>query len=109
MTFFYFEFLPGFVVLMSETEVPVYCYWNGCIKYGTEGVYYEGSTPKKIIVNPKIALNRLVGEWVRGGLKMKQMLALETLDSWTTDIKTVVSVQLSHAPVRVGSFHVCTL
>ncbi|KAH0872421.1 hypothetical protein HID58_069783 [Brassica napus] len=35
---------------MSETEVPVYCYWNGCIKYGTEGVYYEGSTPKKIIV-----------------------------------------------------------
>lgn len=62
MTFFYFEFLPGFVVLMSETEVPVYCYWNGCIKYGTEGVYYEGSTPKKIIVNPKIALNRLLDE-----------------------------------------------
>ncbi|KAG5391416.1 hypothetical protein IGI04_021379 [Brassica rapa subsp. trilocularis] len=47
---------------MSETEVPVYCYWNGCIKYGTEGVYYEGSTPRRIIVNPKIALNRLLDE-----------------------------------------------
>ncbi|CAG7868099.1 unnamed protein product [Brassica rapa] len=47
---------------MSETEVPVYCYWNGCIKYGTEGVYYEGPTPRRIIVNPKIALNRLLDE-----------------------------------------------
>lgn len=49
-------------MVMSETEVSVYCYWNGCIKYGTEGVYYEGSTPKRIIVNPKIALNRLLDE-----------------------------------------------
>ncbi|KAL0794025.1 hypothetical protein Bca101_065402 [Brassica carinata] len=47
---------------MAETEVPVYCYWNGCIKYGPEGVYYGGSTPKKIIVHPKIALNRLLDE-----------------------------------------------
>ncbi|CAN6864865.1 unnamed protein product, partial [Brassica oleracea] len=43
-------------------EVSVYCYWNGCIKYGPEGVYYEGPAPKKIIVNPKIALNRLLDE-----------------------------------------------
>ncbi|XP_013583380.1 PREDICTED: probable LRR receptor-like serine/threonine-protein kinase At4g31250 [Brassica oleracea var. oleracea] len=47
---------------MSEIEVSVYCYWNGCIKYGPEGVYCEGPTPKKIIVNPKIALNRLLDE-----------------------------------------------
>lgn len=49
-------------MLMSEIEVSVYCYWNGCIKYGPEGVYCEGPTPKKIIVNPKIALNRLLDE-----------------------------------------------
>ncbi|CAN6971153.1 unnamed protein product [Brassica rapa subsp. trilocularis] len=47
---------------MAETEVPVYCYWKGCIKYGPEGVYYEGPAPKKIIVHPKIALNRLLDE-----------------------------------------------
>ncbi|WZZ13194.1 hypothetical protein YC2023_106283 [Brassica napus] len=47
---------------MAELEVSVYCYWNGCIKYGREGVYYEGPAPKKIIVNPKIALNRLLDE-----------------------------------------------
>ncbi|KAL0794092.1 hypothetical protein Bca101_065469 [Brassica carinata] len=47
---------------MSEIEVPVYCYWNGCIKYGPEGVYYAGPAPKKIIVHPKIALNRLLDE-----------------------------------------------
>ena len=47
---------------MAELEVSVYCYWNGCIKYGPEGVYYEGPAPKKIIVNPKIALNRLLDE-----------------------------------------------
>ncbi|KAF2576473.1 hypothetical protein F2Q70_00001448 [Brassica cretica] len=47
---------------MAELEVSVYCYWNGCIKYGPEGVYYEGPAPKKIEVNPKIALNRLLDE-----------------------------------------------
>lgn len=49
-------------MVMSETEVSVYCYWNGCIKYGPEGVYYAGPAPKKIIVHPKIALNRLLDE-----------------------------------------------
>ncbi|CAH2048318.1 unnamed protein product, partial [Thlaspi arvense] len=42
-----------FVVLMGEREVLVLCYWNGCIKYGPDGVYYEGSVPKKITVSSK--------------------------------------------------------
>lgn len=42
---------------MVEIEVLVYCYWKGCIKYGFEGVYYEGLVFKKIIVYLKIVLN----------------------------------------------------
>lgn len=47
---------------MFEIEVLVYCYWNGCIKYGIEGVYYEGLILRRIIVNFKIVLNRLLDE-----------------------------------------------
>ncbi|KAL1209132.1 hypothetical protein V5N11_028685 [Cardamine amara subsp. amara] len=45
---------------MAETEVPVLCYWNGGIKYGSNGVYYDGPTPRRIIVKKKIELNRLL-------------------------------------------------
>ncbi|KAG7587678.1 MULE transposase domain [Arabidopsis suecica] len=35
-------------------------YWKGSIKYGPDGVYYEGSTPKKIRVRKKTALSTLL-------------------------------------------------
>lgn len=36
------------------------CYWNGCVKYGSDGVYYEGSIPKKIRVKQKTELSRFL-------------------------------------------------
>ncbi|CAA7053792.1 unnamed protein product [Microthlaspi erraticum] len=45
---------------MAKREVLVMCYWNGCIKYGPDGVYYEASTPKKIRVKGKTELSRLL-------------------------------------------------
>ncbi|KAH0896456.1 LOW QUALITY PROTEIN: hypothetical protein HID58_046024 [Brassica napus] len=69
---------------MAEIEVPVYCYWNGCIKYGPEGVYYEGgSTPKKIIVHPKIALNRLLDE-------MYMLTGVDVVDKQRSKVKIFV-------------------
>ncbi|WZZ31585.1 hypothetical protein YC2023_014986 [Brassica napus] len=66
---------------MAEIEVPVYCYWNGCIKYGPGGVYYEGgSTPKKIIVHPKIALNRLLDE-------MYMLTGVDVVDKQRSKVK----------------------
>lgn len=33
---------------------------NGCVKYGSYGVYYEGSAPKKIRVKQKTKLSRFL-------------------------------------------------
>ncbi|EOA35143.1 hypothetical protein CARUB_v10020278mg [Capsella rubella] len=38
----------------------VLCHWNGTIKYGPDGVYYEGLTPTKIRVRQKTALSTLL-------------------------------------------------
>ncbi|CAA7053794.1 unnamed protein product [Microthlaspi erraticum] len=60
------EFLSRFVDSMAEmVELEVFCYWNGCIKYGRDGVYYEGSSPKVIKVKRKTELRRLLDELYR--------------------------------------------
>ncbi|XP_010473685.2 PREDICTED: uncharacterized protein LOC104753096 [Camelina sativa] len=41
-------------------KVMVWCYWNGSIKYAPDGVFFEGSTPKKIKVRRKTALTTLL-------------------------------------------------
>ncbi|XP_020890819.1 uncharacterized protein LOC110230914 [Arabidopsis lyrata subsp. lyrata] len=41
-------------------QVMLLCYTNGCIKYGPDGVYYEGSTPKKIKVKRETKFNTLL-------------------------------------------------
>ncbi|ESQ33585.1 hypothetical protein EUTSA_v10007693mg [Eutrema salsugineum] len=43
-----------------ESLAMVLCYWNGCIKYGPDGVYYEGPTSKKIKVKQKTEISRLL-------------------------------------------------
>jgi len=41
-------------------KVMVLCHLNGYIKYGADGVYYEGSILKKITIMRKTALSRLL-------------------------------------------------
>lgn len=49
-------------MLMADLEVPVLCYWNGCIKFGSNGVYYDGSTPRMIKVKQKTELSSLLDQ-----------------------------------------------
>uniref|UniRef100_A0A1J3E6M8 SWIM-type domain-containing protein n=1 Tax=Noccaea caerulescens TaxID=107243 RepID=A0A1J3E6M8_NOCCA len=44
----------------SREKVIVLCYWDGCIKYGPDGVYYEGTTSEKFRVKQKTELSRLL-------------------------------------------------
>ena len=41
-------------------HVMLLCYTNACIKYGSDGVYYEGSSPKKIRVKRNTEFNTLL-------------------------------------------------
>jgi len=50
-----------FGVLMAEMEVPVLCYWNGRIEYGSNGVY-DRSTPRMIKVKRKTELSILLDQ-----------------------------------------------
>ncbi|CAA7020205.1 unnamed protein product [Microthlaspi erraticum] len=53
----------------SRGKVIVLCHWDGCIKYGPDGVYYEGSTSEYFRVKQKTELNRLLdGLYKRFGL-----------------------------------------
>ncbi|CAA7053793.1 unnamed protein product [Microthlaspi erraticum] len=45
---------------MAERLVTLLCYWNGCVKYGPDGVYYEGSTSEKIRAKRKTELSKLL-------------------------------------------------
>ncbi|XP_020890823.1 uncharacterized protein LOC110230917 [Arabidopsis lyrata subsp. lyrata] len=47
---------------MAGLEVTVYCYWNGCIKDSPNGIYYEGSTLRLIIVKRKTEFNGLLDQ-----------------------------------------------
>ncbi|KAL9861006.1 putative transposase, MuDR, plant, Zinc finger, SWIM-type, MULE transposase [Arabidopsis thaliana] len=47
---------------MAEMEVPVLCYWNGRIEYGSNGVYYDRSTPRMIKVKRKTELSILLDQ-----------------------------------------------
>ncbi|CAH2048316.1 unnamed protein product, partial [Thlaspi arvense] len=52
--------ISAFVVFMGEREFLVLCYWNGCTKFGPDGVYYEGSVPKMISVKQNTELSRFL-------------------------------------------------
>ncbi|XP_010447837.1 PREDICTED: uncharacterized protein LOC104730371 [Camelina sativa] len=45
---------------MDTRKIPVFCYWNGCIKDGPDGPFYEGSSPRVIRVDRKIELSQLL-------------------------------------------------
>ncbi|KAF3563023.1 hypothetical protein DY000_02012444 [Brassica cretica] len=36
-------------LFMDIIEAPMLCYWNGCIKFSRNGVYYEGSNRMYIV------------------------------------------------------------
>ncbi|XP_020890824.1 uncharacterized protein LOC110230918 isoform X1 [Arabidopsis lyrata subsp. lyrata] len=48
------------VIETLREKVMVFCYLNGSIKYGADGVYYEGSILKKITVMRKTSLSTLL-------------------------------------------------
>ncbi|CAA7058371.1 unnamed protein product [Microthlaspi erraticum] len=53
----------------SRGKVIMLCHWDGCIKYGPDGVYYEGPTSEYFRVKQKTELNRLLeGLYKRFGL-----------------------------------------
>ncbi|XP_048611888.1 uncharacterized protein LOC106442774 [Brassica napus] len=41
---------------MEKRKIPVFCYWNGCIKDGPDGPFYQGSIPRVIRVESKTDL-----------------------------------------------------
>ncbi|XP_010440482.1 PREDICTED: uncharacterized protein LOC109128499 [Camelina sativa] len=45
---------------METRKIPVLCYWNGCIKDGPDGPFYEGSVPRVIRVEGDIDLPKLL-------------------------------------------------
>ena len=47
---------------METRKIPVLCYWNGCIKDGPDGPFYEGSSPRVIRVERKISLPKLLDD-----------------------------------------------
>ncbi|KAL1195577.1 hypothetical protein V5N11_013578 [Cardamine amara subsp. amara] len=47
---------------MDTRKIPVFCYWNGCIKDGPDGPFYEGSSPRVIRVESKIELSKLLDD-----------------------------------------------
>ncbi|XP_010441339.1 PREDICTED: uncharacterized protein LOC104724538 [Camelina sativa] len=47
---------------MDTRKVTVFCYWNGCIKDGYDGPFYEGSSPRAIRVDSKIELSQLLDD-----------------------------------------------
>ncbi|KAG7548829.1 Zinc finger SWIM-type [Arabidopsis suecica] len=47
---------------MDTRKIPVFCYWNGCIKDGPDGPFYEGSSPRVIRVDKKIELSKLLDD-----------------------------------------------
>ncbi|KAG7544158.1 Zinc finger PMZ-type [Arabidopsis thaliana x Arabidopsis arenosa] len=47
---------------MDTRKVTVFCYWNGCIKDGYDGPFYEGSSPRVIRVDSKIELSQLLDD-----------------------------------------------
>ncbi|XP_010441338.1 PREDICTED: uncharacterized protein LOC104724536 isoform X2 [Camelina sativa] len=47
---------------MDTRKVPLLCYWNGCIKDGPDGPFYEGSSPRGIRVDSKIELSQLLDD-----------------------------------------------
>ncbi|KAJ4871253.1 hypothetical protein Rs2_47121 [Raphanus sativus] len=50
-------------VFMETRKVPVFCYWNGCIKDGPDGPLYEGgSSPRVIRVERKTSLPKLLDD-----------------------------------------------
>ncbi|XP_020874286.1 uncharacterized protein LOC110226602 isoform X2 [Arabidopsis lyrata subsp. lyrata] len=47
---------------MDTRKIPLFCFWNGCIKDGPDGPFYEGSSPRGIRVDSKIELSRLLDD-----------------------------------------------
>ncbi|EOA16094.1 hypothetical protein CARUB_v10004228mg [Capsella rubella] len=47
---------------MDTRKVPLFCYWNGCIKDGPDGPFYEGSSPRGIRVDSKTELSKLLDD-----------------------------------------------
>ena len=47
---------------MDTRMIPLFCYWNGCIKDGPDGPFYEGSSPRVIRVDRKIELSKLLDD-----------------------------------------------
>ncbi|BAB11477.1 unnamed protein product [Arabidopsis thaliana] len=47
---------------MDTRKIPLFCYWNGCIKDGPDGPFYEGSSPRGIRVDSKIELSNLLDD-----------------------------------------------
>ncbi|EOA18417.1 hypothetical protein CARUB_v10006961mg [Capsella rubella] len=45
---------------MDTRKVTVFCYWNGCIKDGYDGPFYEGSSPRVIRVDSKTGLSQFL-------------------------------------------------
>lgn len=44
---------------MDTRKVPVFCYWNGCIK---DGPFYQGPSPRVLRVESKIELPKLLDD-----------------------------------------------
>ena len=49
-------------MFMDTRKIPLFCYWNGCIKDGPDGPFYEGSSPRGIRVDSKIELSNLLDD-----------------------------------------------
>ncbi|CAH2080226.1 unnamed protein product [Thlaspi arvense] len=47
---------------MDTRKIPVFCYWNGCIKDGPDGPFYEGSSPRVMRVESKTNLPKLLDD-----------------------------------------------
>ncbi|KAH0885748.1 hypothetical protein HID58_061844 [Brassica napus] len=48
--------LINFEFVSIKRKIPVFCYWNGCIKDGPDGPFYQGSIPRVIRVESKTDL-----------------------------------------------------
>ncbi|CAH2080229.1 unnamed protein product [Thlaspi arvense] len=54
--------MPFRVSFMGTRKIPVFCYWNGCIKDGPDGPFYEGSRPRVMRVESKTNLPKLLDD-----------------------------------------------
>ncbi|CAF1859670.1 unnamed protein product [Brassica napus] len=57
---------------MEKRKIPVFCYWNGCIKDGPDGPFYQGSIPRVIRVESKTDLPTFLND-------LRRVTGLETM------------------------------